>query len=78
MNTGSGVAREEFFVNNAPVSWYIKTKRGEKTPDFVVKGKTVEVGGSGKGNYQGADLIASDAIDFVGNRIPLFLFGLLY
>lgn len=77
-NTGIGIAREEFFVNSTPVSWYIKTKRGEKTPDFVFDKRTIEVGGTGKTNYQGADFIAVDGVDFVGNKIPLFLFGFLY
>ncbi|MGC8496352.1 MAG: AAA family ATPase [Candidatus Micrarchaeia archaeon] len=76
--TDLGVAREEFFVNSASVSSYVKTERGEKTPDFVVEGRTIEVGGAGKRNYQKADFIAVDSLDFIGNKIPLFLFGFLY
>lgn len=76
--TDIGAAREEFFVNNAPINWYVKTKRGEKTPDFVVNEKTIEVGGARKTNYQDADFLAVDGVDFIGNKIPLFLFGFLY
>ncbi len=76
--TPIGAVREEFFVNNANPKCYIKTKRGEKTPDFMYNNKTIEVGGSGKENYQGADLLAVDGIDFFENKIPLFLFGFLY
>ena len=78
IQTGIGIAREEFFVNNVNVSNYIKTKRGEKTPDFIVENKKIEVGGAWKTNYQGADFLAVDGNDFLGNKIPLFLFGFLY
>jgi len=78
MQTEIGIAREEFFVNNVNVSSYIKTERGEKTPDFVVHNKKIEVGGAWKTNYQKADFLAVDGTDFMENKIPLFLFGLLY
>jgi predicted AAA+ superfamily ATPase len=78
IQTGIGIAREEFFVNNVNVSSYIKTKRGEKTPDFIVENKKIEVGGAWKTNYKGADFLAVDGNDFLGNKIPLFLFGFLY
>ena len=78
MQTQIGIAREEFFVNSINVSSYIKTERGEKTADFVVEGKKIEVGGAWKTNYQGADFLAVDGTDFMENKIPLFLFGLLY
>ena len=76
--TDIGVAREEFFANNVPLSGYVKTERGTKTPDFIVDGKTIEVGGTGKTNYQKADFLAIDDTDFIGNKIPLALFGFLY
>ena len=72
-----GVMREEFFVNSADVSCYYKTEKGEKTPDFNVDGKVIEVGGESKKKRE-ADYIAVDGISFSENRIPLFLFGFLY
>jgi len=78
IQTQIGIAREEFFVNSVNVGSYIKTERGEKTADFVVEGKKIEVGGAWKTNYQGADFLAVDGTDFMENKIPLFLFGLLY
>jgi len=78
MQTQIGIAREEFFVNSVNVSSYIKTERGEKTADFVVEGNKIEVGGAWKRNYKGADFLAVDGTDFMENKIPLFLFGLLY
>lgn len=75
--TDVGVLREEFFANNVDVDCYFKTKRGEKTPDFGVSGKTIEVGGVRK-RPQDADYIAVDGMNFEDNKIPLFLFGFLY
>lgn len=75
--TDVGAAREEFLVNNTSVECYFKTKRGQKTPDFKVAGKVIEVGGSTKISYE-ADFIAAQSLDFIDNKIPLFLFGFLY
>jgi predicted AAA+ superfamily ATPase len=72
-----GAMREEFFVNSADVSCYYKTRKGEKTPDFNVAGKIIEVGGENKRKKE-ADYIAVDGASFSDNRIPLFLFGFLY
>jgi len=65
-------------VNHVPVSCYLKTERGEKTPDFIVNGKTIEVGGASKSFMQNSDYIAVDSALWEENRIPLFLFGFLY
>lgn len=73
-----GAVREEFFVNHIEVQGYIKTKRGEKTPDFMVFDKIIEIGGASKKNYQDAKFIASDGLDYRRNKIPLFLFGFVY
>lgn len=75
--TEIGILREEFFANNVEVECYFKTERGEKTPDFKVAGKTVEVGGVSK-KSRDANYIAMDGITFTENKIPLFLFGFLY
>ncbi len=75
--TDIGALREEFFANSVDVEGYFKTKRGEKTPDFKVGGKTIEVGGESKKTNM-ADYIAIDGASFTDNRIPLFLFGFLY
>ncbi len=71
-----GSLREEFFINHIDCC-YIK---GSKSPsaDFMASGKSFEVGGSGKGNKQGADYLVLDGLDTTANRLPLFLFGLLY
>lgn len=64
---------------------YLKSTRGEKTPDFLVEedGKefVVEVGGRGKGRSQfkgyraGSKLILSHSADAAGIKKPLFLLG---
>ncbi|MCL4364865.1 MAG: AAA family ATPase [Candidatus Marsarchaeota archaeon] len=76
-HTDMGTLREEFFADNVEVDGYLKTERGEKTPDFKVKGRTVEVGGERKRSID-ADYIAVHGLSFNENRIPLFLFGFLY
>jgi len=75
--TDVGATREEFFVNNVDVDCYYKTQRGEKTPDFMLNGKMIEVGGESK-KPSSADYLAVDGYAFTENRIPLFLFGFLY
>jgi hypothetical protein len=75
--TDIGAMREEFFANNVDVQGYYKTERGEKTPDFRVGDKIIEVGGAKK-KSKIADYIAVDGSSFTENKIPLFLFGFLY
>lgn len=77
-NPEKGSLREEFFVNHTNPTCYFKTQKGEKTPDFLVDGSRVEVGGSSKKNDQSPDYIAVDSLDRGGNKIPLYLFGFLY
>jgi len=71
-----GSLREEFFVNHVDCC-YLRTSR-KPTADFMADGRTFEVGGQAKGREQGADYRVLDGLDTTGNRIPLFLFGLLY
>ncbi|MCX6771465.1 MAG: AAA family ATPase [Candidatus Micrarchaeota archaeon] len=74
-----GALREEFFVNHAyPETCYLQGARGQKTPDFMLDGKSVEVGGAGKGAYQMPDFIMKEGGEFTGKSIPLFLAGYLY
>lgn len=74
-----GALREEFFANHAsPSICYLKGKRGEKTPDFMFGGKSVEVGGAGKSAYQDPDFIFKEGEEFSGRGIPLYLAGYLY
>lgn len=86
-----GAIREDFFAEamtmaHIPFS-YLKTKRGEKTPDFLIKAKNrkivIEVGGKGKGKEQFKGIVAKNKIrlvhsdDVEGNKRPLFLLGYL-
>jgi len=67
---------------------YLKSRRGRKTPDFLVEtdsGRLVlEVGGKGKGRtqFKGVDverkLILSPDLESQGNRRPLLLLGYLH
>lgn len=73
-----GALREEFFANHADELCYMKGSRGQKTADFRYQDKIIEVGGPGKSDYQGSDYIAVDGLSTEDNKVPLFLFGLLY
>jgi len=74
-----GALREEFFVNHAyPGTCYFQGSRGQKTPDFLLEGRSVEVGGAGKSAYQSPDFIMKQGEEFTGKSIPLFLAGYLY
>ena len=86
-----GGLREDYFVGCVKMSGmkinYLKTKKGKKTPDYIVEenGKEyiVEVGGKGKGisQFKGIDLeksiIFADANIVDGIKRPLFLSGFL-
>jgi predicted AAA+ superfamily ATPase len=83
-----GGLREDFFAemmrhSSAPIH-YLKTKRGAKTPDYLLSdGTVIEVGGKGKGFTQFKDVVAdrkyifahSDQAD--GIKRPLFMLGYL-
>ncbi|MCD6227175.1 ATP-binding protein [Candidatus Micrarchaeota archaeon] len=71
-----GSLREEFFINHIN-SCYLKTN-SKSTADFNVKNMIFEIGGSGKRGKQNADYIVFEGLDTSKNKIPLFLFGLLY
>ncbi len=71
-----GSLREEFFINHLDCC-FIKTSN-TATADFKIKNKTFEIGGISKGKKQKADYIIVDGLDTSQNKIPLFLFGLLY
>ena len=76
-----GAIREEFFVNHVKRIFeicYLKGKRGEKTPDFLVENTVIEVGGESKKRYQNPDYIAVDGLTPERGKIPLFLFGFIY
>jgi len=90
-DAGVGGLREDFFVeamkmHGARVD-YLKSSRGAKTPDYVVRTATdeivVEVGGKGKGReqFKGYDgrksLILAPSIESEGMRRPLFMVGYL-
>ena len=86
-----GGIREDFFAEMMCMKGidfhYLKTKRGAKTPDFLVKQDAgniiVEIGGKGKGREQfkgiqmGKKLILTHPSNFEGVKRPLFLLGFL-
>jgi len=85
-----GFIREDFFAESIKFLiqelFYLKSKRGEKTPDFVIRGlkKTVfEIGGKGKGRSQFKGFEREDYVKIVlthpysSGKIPLFLIGML-
>ncbi len=74
----TGTLREEFFVSHAEKTCYLKGKRGEKTPDFLLFGKTVEIGGGSKNFRQNPDFIFEEGITLEEKKIPLYLMGFLY
>lgn len=80
-NTEIGNMRETFFINQLIRGH--KVTYSEKS-DFLIDNKfTFEIGGKKKGNKQIADIensyIVADGIEYgSGNKIPLWMFGLLY
>jgi len=80
-NTEIGNMRETFFINQ--LSQGHNVTYSEKS-DFLIDNKfTFEIGGKKKGNKQIADIensyIVADDIEYgSGNKIPLWMFGLLY
>ena len=76
-----GVERETFFFNQVKKGHEVKFTR---VGDFIVDGKwTFEVGGKGKRFGQIADLknsfvVNDDVAIGRGNKIPLWLFGMMY
>ncbi|MCA9408981.1 MAG: ATP-binding protein [Candidatus Omnitrophica bacterium] len=86
-----GGLREDFLVEMmrslGKEIYYLKSTRGQKTPDYLLthqqKNVVVEVGGKGKGRQQfkgivpDQKIIAADAVTFDELRRPLFLFGFL-
>ncbi|MBQ8968824.1 MAG: AAA family ATPase [Bacteroidaceae bacterium] len=77
-----GTAREAFFVNQ--LSYAHRVEYSKSSADFTIDGQyTIEVGGRSKGGKQIAGLpdgyIAADNEEYVlGNKIPLWLFGMMY
>lgn len=66
--------------------FYLKSARGQKTPDYFIRDSqdiVFEVGGKGKGRsqFKGMDIktkiIFADGYDMTGIRRPLFLAGLI-
>jgi len=90
LNEAIGGLREDFFVETfralGKEVFYLKSNRGEKTPDYFIRDTqdiVFEVGGKGKGRsqFKGMDIktkiILADGYDVAGLRRPLFLAGLL-
>lgn len=85
-----GGLREDFFVGAFRALekeiFYLKSMRGQKTPDFLIRDRediVFEVGGKGKGRsqFKGIDaqkkIIFSDGYAMTDIRKPLFLAGMI-
>lgn len=89
--SAKGALREDFFAETMAALgkeiYYLKSTRGEKTPDYMLSagGKRiiVEIGGRGKGREQfkgiqeKKKLILTSSIETGGIKRPLFLVGLI-
>jgi len=81
-----GALREDFFVESTLSAglelFYLKTKRGEKTPDYLVGDSVFEIGGKGKGReqFKGVSYNRKIILTHPGmldeTRRPLFFFGM--
>ena len=85
-----GGLREDFFVGSskalAKEIFYLKSTRGEKTPDYLIRDSEdiiLEIGGKSKGRSQFKGIsvkdkiILTDSYDITGIRRPLFLVGMI-
>jgi uncharacterized protein len=86
-----GGLREDFFIEMLTMAdfdfQYLKSVRGTKTPDYLLKTTTgsliVEIGGHGKGREQFKGISGKKQIIFThsnridGIRVPLFLAGMI-
>ena len=90
LNEAIGGLREDFFVETFKALgkeiFYLKSIRGQKTPDYLIRDSediVFEVGGKGKGRsqFKGVDIkrkiILADGYDMTDIRRPLFLAGML-
>jgi len=90
-NESIGAIREDFFAEMMRIKgWsfsYLKTKRGGKTPDFLIntgdENIILEVGGKGKGRQQfkgikeKKNMILTHSVETDGIKRPLFLMGFI-
>ena len=89
-NEAIGGLREDFFVETfralGKEIFYLKSRRGQKTPDYLIRDSediVFEVGGKGKGKsqFKGVNIkrkiIFADGYDMADMRRPLFLAGLI-
>ena len=77
----TGTERETFFVNQ--LAYHHKIEYAKQGDFMIDRTYTIEVGGQAKVGKQIADVpnayIAADGIEYaLGNKIPLWMFGLLY
>ena len=79
-NPGIGNLRETFFLNQTRVN---HTVSNSPISDFLIEGKTFEIGGKKKGQKQieSADegyIVKDDIETGFGNVVPLWMFGMQY
>ena len=83
----TGPLREDFFVETMRFSqkeiFYLKSTRGEKTPDYLIDDTVIEIGGKSKGRQQFKGYSANKKIILTHPGIideirrPLFLLGMV-
>jgi len=82
-----GALREDFFTdelaNQGIEFFYLKSKRGEKVPDYLVNETVFEIGGASKGTSQFKGITAENKIiltqpgQLTNEKRPLYLIGLI-
>ena len=86
-----GGTREDFVVDCLKAAGkkhhYLKSKRGQKTPDYLIEEPSpmvLEVGGKGKGREQfkgikvSRKMILADGNPVAPGKVPLFMLGFLH
>jgi len=77
-NGNKGSAREAFAVFSLSERYNVTACKNEADCDYMIDGKKIEVGGKGK-KIKNADYVIRDDIDVpFGNKIPLWMVGMVF